>query len=98
MNADKKPASRVSLPDLVTTYDDLADFNRHCASASSLIEVIGRRGLIPKSDRIYYGALLEELRAALSQNVLERVSEAELAVASSASHKRLRLEKRMFKE
>ena len=54
MKVAKKPAQ---LP-----YDELMQFNQHCAAALDLIESFGQQRMIPSAESRYYRALLQELR------------------------------------
>lgn len=97
MKAAKTSKDRPSQPGTVPIYEQLTEFNQHCAGALALIEQFGREQIIPKTEHRYYRALLQELRAAVSQNLIEHIDEKELAVAAKASKERLKIEKQMFK-
>lgn len=81
----------------VEVYEQLTRFNQQCASALELVEAFGRRRMIPSTEHRYYRALLRELRAAISQTVIEHVDQQEMALAAKASRERLKLEKQMLK-
>jgi hypothetical protein len=97
MKAAQEAPKRPSLPGTIGTYEQLMQFNQHCAEALDLIEVFGKRRMIPRTEHRYYRALLQELRAAISQTVIEHIDQQELASAAQASKERLRIEKQRFK-
>ncbi len=79
------------------TYQQLAQFNRHCADAQLLIEIFGKQQMIPQRECRYYSALLQELRALASQSVVEGIEQQEISRAASFGRLRSRLEKQLQK-
>lgn len=80
---------------MVEVYEQLMRLNRHCGGVLDLIEAFGRRRIIPRTEYRYYRTLLQELRAATSQSVIEYIDQQEPAVAAKASKERLKMEKQM---
>lgn len=97
MKTNPPARSKPSEPELELTYEHLAQLNHHCLGALERIQMLGDNRLIPNTESKYYGAVLQELRASVSQIILEQLSERELSAASAASRARVKIEKRMFK-
>jgi len=88
-----KPSQRGPM----AAYEELMEFNQHCRGALDQIEGFGQRQMIPRAEYRYYRALLDELRASVSQSVMEVLDQQEITAAARASRERLHLEKRLLK-
>lgn len=93
MKAPHKP----SQSNVVEAYEQLSEFNRHCRGALELFDAFGSQQIIPRTEYRYYRALLEELRALVSQSATEFLSQHETSASAAVGRRRLRLEKQMLK-
>jgi hypothetical protein len=76
-------------------YEPLRQFNEHCFAALAALKACTR--VMKKPNEEYCRLLIEEARALASQTIVERLSDSELAVATSTSRRRTALERRMSK-
>ena len=76
-------------------YGHLMEFNEHCRGALKLLSVFAQQQIAPHTECVYYGALLEEVRAAISHSATESLEQRESSAAAAAERRRLRLERKM---
>lgn len=89
MKTDKQSAGKSP----VGTYEQLADFNHNCQAALALIETLAGQRMLRQTEASYYRAVLRELRASISQSVMEFLDQQEISIAGAAYRKRTKLEK-----
>ena len=78
-------------------YEQLMRFNQHCVAAIELIHEFTNRRMLARKEGRYYRAMLQEVRACVSQAVIEHIDQRELSIAAAASRERLNLEKQLLK-
>lgn len=70
MKAGKRPIAKHPNKPPHLAYEQLMQFNQHCVAALELIEAFTHQRMIPRTERRYYSAMLQELRASASQSIL----------------------------
>jgi len=78
-------------------YDELMRFHQHCVAAIELIDEFTERRILARKEGRYYRAMLQELRACVSQAVIEHIDQRELSIAAAAAKNRMNLEKQLLK-
>lgn len=95
MKAAKLLQRNRSITHFGRTYEHLSEFNRHCGAALGLIELLGQERLVTRTEQRCYRALLAEIRALVSQTVMENLGVEETSAAAQSFRERQKLEKQL---
>ena len=77
-------------------YERLLFFNLHARAIGEVIKDLAIEGALLKNEAAYFGAMVEEARASLSQSVVETMDAREIQTSAVVSRRRLRMEKKLL--
>jgi len=77
-------------------YECLLLLNLHARAIGEVIKDLTKEGALPKNEAAYFGSMVEEARASLSQSVVETMDAREIHLSAVVSRRRLRIEKELL--
>lgn len=83
-------------PDEIFIYGRLLLLNLHARAIGEVIKGLARAGAVLKNEAAYFGSMVEEARAFLSQNVVETMDAREVHLSAVISRRRLAIEKKLI--
>ncbi len=83
-------------PSGIFIYERLLLLNLHTRAIGEVIKDLVKEGALLKSEAAYFGSMVEEARASLSQNVVETMDVREIHLSAVALRQRQQLEKKLF--
>jgi len=79
-------------------YERLLLLNLHARAIGEVIKDLAIERALLKSEATYFGLMVEEARASLSQSVVETMDAREIHTSAVVSRGRLRMEKKLLGE
>src|SRR5882757_4614871 len=96
MSSKNKTRQSSSGTAVASAYEDLFVFNLLAQRMDDCIHRLKTRQLLRKENARYYRLMLNEARAYVSQDVVERLSQLEIRHSAETSNERLLIEKKFI--
>src|ERR1700722_7386379 len=94
---ERNRSKRISRhPGRIFIYECLLLLNLHARAIGEVIKDLTKERALPKNEAAYFGSMVEEARASLSQSVAEIMDAREVHASAIVSRRRLRIEKKLI--
>lgn len=82
----------------LSLYESLFHFNQYCEDAKRCMEIFRQANVVERTELDYFTAMLDELRSAVSQSIVEHLGTIEIESTAKHERRRLSLEKKLLRQ